>query len=66
VIAGQSQASRLEWVGRNHGRGKTAKTNFLYADGHVETKTIEDTLGSKWQWGKTIYSVRDATIFDNM
>jgi prepilin-type N-terminal cleavage/methylation domain-containing protein/prepilin-type processing-associated H-X9-DG protein len=68
VLAGQTQNSRLEWVGRNHGRrrGDNAKagpkTNFLYCDGHVETKIIEETL-QPFQWGQTIYSTRAATIF---
>lgn len=52
--------NRLGWVGRNHGRGKTAKTNFLYADGHVESKTIEETLQKpNWQWGTKIYSLQN-------
>ncbi len=50
--------NRLSWVGRNHGRDrKTAKTNFLFVDGHVETKRIEETL-KPFQWGKKIYSLR--------
>lgn len=56
VESGQAQSSRLEWVGRNHGKkGKAPKTNFLYVDGHVETKTIEETL-QPFQWGERIYS----------
>ena len=56
----------LDWVGRNHGsnsRGANGKllgtTNFLYCDGHVETKVIEDTL-KPFQWGEQtyIYSVQ--------
>jgi prepilin-type processing-associated H-X9-DG protein len=50
--------NRLSWIGRNHGKGKQAKTNFLYCDGHVESKTIEQTLDKpKWQWGERIYSI---------
>jgi prepilin-type processing-associated H-X9-DG protein len=51
--------SRLDWVGRNHGRGtfKQKLTNFLYLDGHVETKAIEDTL-SPFQWGDAFYSIQ--------
>jgi prepilin-type N-terminal cleavage/methylation domain-containing protein/prepilin-type processing-associated H-X9-DG protein len=70
VLAGQTQNSRLEWVGRNHGRrrGDNAKagpkTNFLYVDGHVETKIIEETLQPQFQWGQTIYSTRAATVFN--
>ena len=39
--------SRLDWVGRNHGKAREydkKTTNFLYLDGHVETKNIKDTL----------------------
>jgi prepilin-type N-terminal cleavage/methylation domain-containing protein/prepilin-type processing-associated H-X9-DG protein len=64
IGAGSSNSqSRLDWVGRNHGafkldaRGRdTRKTNFLYADGHVETKSIYDTF-SPWQWGDQFYSL---------
>ncbi len=52
------QTNRLSWVGRNHGRGKNAKTNFLYCDGHVETKTIEQTLQPSFEWGRKIYGLR--------
>jgi prepilin-type N-terminal cleavage/methylation domain-containing protein/prepilin-type processing-associated H-X9-DG protein len=68
VLAGETQNSRLEWVGRNHGRrrgtkGKDGpKTNFLYCDGHVETKTIDETL-DPFQWGETIFSTRAASVF---
>ena len=27
------------------------QTNFLYVDGHVETKNLVDTLYPKFQWG---------------
>jgi prepilin-type processing-associated H-X9-DG protein/prepilin-type N-terminal cleavage/methylation domain-containing protein len=54
--------TRLAWVGRNHGRGKTARTNFLYCDGHVETKTIEETLTPSFQWGEKIYSLKPNAI----
>lgn len=43
-------------VGRHHGRGKAAKTNFLYCDGHVETKTIEETI-KPFEWGRKIWSI---------
>lgn len=54
----------LDWVGRNHGarkgndRKNGPKTNFLYVDGHVETKTIEETV-EPFQWGAmtSIYSI---------
>jgi prepilin-type N-terminal cleavage/methylation domain-containing protein/prepilin-type processing-associated H-X9-DG protein len=60
---GNNAISYLDWVGRNHGprklgsvQGGTAPdwdlrtSNFLYLDGHVETKNITETL-SPWQWG---------------
>jgi prepilin-type N-terminal cleavage/methylation domain-containing protein/prepilin-type processing-associated H-X9-DG protein len=31
-------------------------TNFLYCDGHVETKSIADTL-RPWEWGDIMYSL---------
>jgi prepilin-type N-terminal cleavage/methylation domain-containing protein/prepilin-type processing-associated H-X9-DG protein len=56
--------SRLDWVGRNHGpahydaSGFNLKTtNFLYVDGHVETKNIRDTLVPYFEWGDTMYSL---------
>ncbi|MCS7033416.1 MAG: prepilin-type N-terminal cleavage/methylation domain-containing protein [Phycisphaerae bacterium] len=53
--------NRLSWIGRNHGRARAKslpRTNFLYCDGHVETKTIEETLSKpNWQWGERIYSI---------
>ncbi len=66
VKAGDPQNSRLCWVGRNHGnRSSSAKngprTNFLYVDGHVETKTIEETL-SPFQWGERVYSYPQLSI----
>jgi len=55
--------TRLDWVGRNHGSYKhdasgrdIRKTNFLYCDGHVETKWIYDTF-VPWQWGDKFYSL---------
>ena len=61
-----SRGTRLDWVGRNHpGKGKFAAdnlTNFVYADWHVETKSILETLptdltdlqtnkNAPWEWG---------------
>lgn len=50
--------SRLDWVGRYTGAGgwEKRKTNFLYIDGHVETKHIKDTLDDNWQWGERMYT----------
>src|SRR3954452_15600165 len=39
--------TRLDWVGRIHGSTRDwwkKKTNFLYVDGHVETKLLEKNL----------------------
>ena len=53
-------ATRLDWVGRNHGpkRGypDRRRTNFLYLDGHVVTKTIYETL-APFEWGEKFYSL---------
>jgi prepilin-type N-terminal cleavage/methylation domain-containing protein/prepilin-type processing-associated H-X9-DG protein len=50
----------LNWVGRNHGVRTNYPdrrlTNFLYADGHVETKTVYDTL-NPFQWGAVFWSL---------
>lgn len=57
--------TRLAWVGRNHGRGKNAKSNFLYVDGHVETKTVEQTLSNpNWQWGERVYALKPQGVVD--
>ena len=60
--AGNS-STRLDWVGRNHGSKTfdstgfdTRRSNFLYLDGHVECKSVKDTL-SPWQWGMKVYSI---------
>jgi prepilin-type N-terminal cleavage/methylation domain-containing protein/prepilin-type processing-associated H-X9-DG protein len=53
--------TRLDWVGRNHGSSSNwfqRQTNFLYVDGHVETKRLEDTL-APFQWGERFYSLED-------
>jgi prepilin-type N-terminal cleavage/methylation domain-containing protein/prepilin-type processing-associated H-X9-DG protein len=46
---------RLNWIGRNHDR--QASTNFLYVDGHVETKILEQTV-TPFEWGQKFYSLR--------
>jgi prepilin-type N-terminal cleavage/methylation domain-containing protein/prepilin-type processing-associated H-X9-DG protein len=52
--------TRLDWVGRNHGNFQgypdRRRTNFLYVDGHVECKTIYETL-SPFQWGDKFYTL---------
>jgi len=64
--ASSTSQTRLDWVGRNHGYGEKPadkKTNFLYADGHVETKTIAETIpanaqtNSPWEWGSQFFSI---------
>jgi prepilin-type N-terminal cleavage/methylation domain-containing protein/prepilin-type processing-associated H-X9-DG protein len=57
---GGASNTRLDWVGRIHGGGAWAqrKTNFLYCDGHVETKNIVDTLTPIFQWGAKCYSIQ--------
>ena len=65
--AGATSQTRLDWVGRNHGRKKLEngkdkrKTNFLYVDGHVETKTIYETIDPVFEWGEEFYSLSPGT-----
>ena len=54
----------LSAVGRNHGskkldgRGNDQRmTNFLYVDGHVETKNVVDTVAPSFHWGDYFYSL---------
>lgn len=59
---GAAPTTLLDWVGRNHGGKKGGNfdarlTNFLYADGHVETKNIRETL-EPFQWGDQFYSLQ--------
>jgi prepilin-type N-terminal cleavage/methylation domain-containing protein/prepilin-type processing-associated H-X9-DG protein len=71
---GAAPATSLGWVGRNHGplrKGANGadlrKTNFLYCDGHVETKTIEETLEpNQFQWGDPykIWCLPGARVLD--
>lgn len=58
-------STRLDWVGRHHARTGVyvdGKTNFLYLDGHVELKSILQTVPANstattpWEWGKLPYS----------
>jgi prepilin-type N-terminal cleavage/methylation domain-containing protein/prepilin-type processing-associated H-X9-DG protein len=32
-------------------------SNFLYCDGHVENKSIADTMRPSWEWGDRMYSL---------
>jgi prepilin-type N-terminal cleavage/methylation domain-containing protein/prepilin-type processing-associated H-X9-DG protein len=58
--SGTTFTTRLDWVGRNHGHLQgypdKRRSNFLYADGHVETKTLYETL-APFQWGHEFYSL---------
>jgi prepilin-type N-terminal cleavage/methylation domain-containing protein/prepilin-type processing-associated H-X9-DG protein len=55
-----SSTTRLDWVGRNHGNMQgypdERRSNFLYLDGHVECKSIYDTL-MPFQWGDKFYTL---------
>ncbi|MCG8405917.1 MAG: prepilin-type N-terminal cleavage/methylation domain-containing protein [Phycisphaerales bacterium] len=53
-----SSLSEANAVGRHHpGGDKLGGTaNFLYSDGHVERKTIRQTLET-WEWGRRYYSI---------
>ncbi len=80
--AGDTPTNSLCYVGRNHGSSRKGsspytksanadlrKTNFLYCDGHVETKILEETL-KPFQWGpqsnpgldKQIWSITNSLI----
>ncbi len=61
-LIANGSAYQVDWIGRNHGKGKFAKTNFLYVDGHVETKRIEETLAPTFQWGEQVYSIRKSQV----
>lgn len=58
-----SSNTRLDWIGRNHlikfdAKGYNAgKSNFLYLDGHCESKQVRDTLAPVFQWGQQLYSM---------
>lgn len=61
---GASPTTLLDWVGRNHGGAKkldsqgydTRLSNFLYVDGHVETKHVKQTI-EPFEWGETFYTL---------
>lgn len=60
---GAAVVTLLDWVGRNHGSYKKdnrgydiRKSNFLYLDGHVETKSVLETL-TPFQWGEKFYTL---------
>jgi len=66
TTSGAGSKTRLDWVGSNHGnRGvyRENRTNFLYVDGHVETKLLKDTMPAvvgetaPWEWGDKHYTL---------
>lgn len=63
IQVGAASSTRLDWVGRNHDRKRLKngydmrRSNFLYVDGHVETKTIKETVEPKFEWGDKFYSL---------
>jgi prepilin-type processing-associated H-X9-DG protein len=70
IQPGATVTSTLDWVGRNHGLKKSGsvaggtgtdwdmrKTNFLFVDGHVETKHIAETVYPKNEWGGDFYTL---------
>jgi prepilin-type N-terminal cleavage/methylation domain-containing protein/prepilin-type processing-associated H-X9-DG protein len=68
---GATVQSNLDYVGRNHGYPKSyghvagdsrggwdlRRSNFLYVDGHVDIKSIVDTIYPKSEWGDKFYSL---------
>jgi prepilin-type processing-associated H-X9-DG protein len=71
-VSSSAIKTTLNFVGRNHGLKKTGvangpngaitgwdtrTTNFLYLDGHVESKNIADTVYPNNQWGPKFYSL---------
>jgi prepilin-type processing-associated H-X9-DG protein len=67
---GVSVQTTLDYIGRNHGAAKLGsvagdtrsgwdlrKTNFLYVDGHVETKHVSETTYPASQWGSGMYTL---------
>jgi prepilin-type N-terminal cleavage/methylation domain-containing protein/prepilin-type processing-associated H-X9-DG protein len=66
--AGDQNILALNAVGRIHGGGTLPerRTNFLYCDGHVETKHVEDTLQPIFEWGDKCFSLDpNGDIADN-
>jgi prepilin-type N-terminal cleavage/methylation domain-containing protein/prepilin-type processing-associated H-X9-DG protein len=67
--ASSASMTSLDWIGRNHGKRildntgfDIRKSNFLYLDGHVETKGIRDTLNPAFQWGDQFYSLTGGDV----
>jgi prepilin-type N-terminal cleavage/methylation domain-containing protein/prepilin-type processing-associated H-X9-DG protein len=71
LVNGATPTSTLDWVGRNHGSYKLGnvagdslgrlwdlrQSNFLYVDGHVETKGVSETVYPVNQWGQDFYTL---------
>ena len=57
---GDATHTRLDLVGRNHGKfagyPDRRLSNFLYVDGHVDTKSVYDTV-QPFEWGAKFYSL---------
>jgi prepilin-type processing-associated H-X9-DG protein len=63
-----SAGATINAVGRHHpGQGETADyggcANFLYCDGHVERKTIMQTMVN-FEWGTKFYSMTGSNDID--
>jgi prepilin-type N-terminal cleavage/methylation domain-containing protein/prepilin-type processing-associated H-X9-DG protein len=74
-VTNQNMLTTLDWVGRNHGSKKvddtgwnTGTSNFLYVDGHVENKSISETVQTQrssdpkdlmgtFEWGTDFYTI---------
>lgn len=71
-VTASSIETTLNFIGRNHGLKKIGsaaspsgpvngwdlrKSNFLYVDGHVETKNVADTVYPRSEWGEKFYSL---------
>jgi prepilin-type N-terminal cleavage/methylation domain-containing protein/prepilin-type processing-associated H-X9-DG protein len=72
LASGVAAACALDEVGRNHGNKKYGtfsadglkrtnwdlrQSNFLYVDGHVETKHVVDTVNPNNEWGPDFYTL---------
>jgi len=67
VYGDDTRATKLDLVGRNHpGEGALPRdnvTNFVYMDGHVETKSVLKTIpqqlgqSTPFEWGDKFYSI---------
>lgn len=49
-----ANSAGLNAVGRHHPGGRA---NFVYVDGHVELKSVQDTIRAR-EWGNKFYSLR--------